>query len=109
MSWKQTFLELELQDVLERIPITLDYEGPELEALRQQVTASRRVQSLSASSRASCYGGAVAHGFGQPFCDPENSDRSDGSVGMASVSFGWERPLLADLGHSGISLGGVVF
>eukprot|EP00429_Kryptoperidinium_foliaceum_P048653 CAMPEP_0176115824 /NCGR_PEP_ID=MMETSP0120_2-20121206/58166_1 /TAXON_ID=160619 /ORGANISM="Kryptoperidinium foliaceum, Strain CCMP 1326" /LENGTH=518 /DNA_ID=CAMNT_0017450065 /DNA_START=63 /DNA_END=1619 /DNA_ORIENTATION=+ len=41
MSWKQTFLELELQDALEKMPITLDYDGPELEALRQQVMASR--------------------------------------------------------------------
>lgn len=41
MSWKQTFLELELQEVLERLPITVEYGSPELEALRQQVSASR--------------------------------------------------------------------
>merc|ERR1719346_782148 len=31
MSWKQTFLELELQDALERVPISIDYGTPELE------------------------------------------------------------------------------
>jgi len=41
MSWKQTFLELELQDVLEKLPITVEYGSPELEALKQQVNASR--------------------------------------------------------------------
>jgi len=41
MSWKQTFLELELQDALERVPITVEYGNPELEALKQQVYASR--------------------------------------------------------------------
>jgi len=41
MSWKQTFLELELQEVLERLPITVEYGSPELEALKQQVNASR--------------------------------------------------------------------
>lgn len=41
MSWKQTFLELELQEVLERLPITVEHGSPELEALRQQVNASR--------------------------------------------------------------------
>jgi hypothetical protein len=39
MSWKQTFLELELQDSLERV--TIDYGTAELEALKQQVVASR--------------------------------------------------------------------
>jgi len=39
MSWKQTFLELELQDALERV--TIDYGTAELEALKQQVYASR--------------------------------------------------------------------
>lgn len=39
MSWKQTFLELELQDALERV--TIDYGTAELEALKQQVIASR--------------------------------------------------------------------
>jgi len=39
VSWKQTFLELELQDALERV--TIDYGTAELEALKQQVTASR--------------------------------------------------------------------
>jgi hypothetical protein len=38
-SWKQTFLELELQDKLEKISI--DYSHPELEALKQQVIASK--------------------------------------------------------------------
>mmetsp|Transcript_43593 Transcript_43593/g.93346 ORF Transcript_43593/g.93346 Transcript_43593/m.93346 type:complete len:535 (-) Transcript_43593:15-1619(-) len=41
MSWKQTFLELELQEALERLPVTFDYDSPDLEALRQQVNASR--------------------------------------------------------------------
>jgi len=41
MSWKQTFLELDLQESLEKLPITFDYHGPELEALKQQVHASR--------------------------------------------------------------------
>mmetsp|Transcript_55057 Transcript_55057/g.101915 ORF Transcript_55057/g.101915 Transcript_55057/m.101915 type:complete len:520 (+) Transcript_55057:80-1639(+) len=39
MSWKQTFLELELQDALERV--TIDYGNHELEALKLQVQASR--------------------------------------------------------------------
>lgn len=39
MSWKQAFLELELQDALERV--TIDYGTAELEALKQQVVASR--------------------------------------------------------------------
>lgn len=39
MSWKQAFLELELQDALERV--TIDYGTAELEALKQQVIASR--------------------------------------------------------------------
>mmetsp|Transcript_101357 Transcript_101357/g.180170 ORF Transcript_101357/g.180170 Transcript_101357/m.180170 type:complete len:509 (+) Transcript_101357:85-1611(+) len=41
MSWKQTFLELELQEALEQVPITVEYGNPELEALKQQVMASR--------------------------------------------------------------------
>jgi len=41
MSWKQTFLELELQQSLELVPITVEYGNPELEALKQQVMASR--------------------------------------------------------------------
>jgi len=41
MSWKQTYLELDLQEALERLPVTFDYSSPELEDLRQQVTASR--------------------------------------------------------------------
>jgi hypothetical protein len=39
MSWKQAFLELELQDALERV--TIDYGTAELDALKQQVIASR--------------------------------------------------------------------
>merc|ERR1719476_1026262 len=39
LLWKQTFLELELQDALERV--TIDYGTAELEALKQQVDASR--------------------------------------------------------------------
>jgi hypothetical protein len=39
MSWKQAFLELELKDALERV--TIDYGTAELEALKQQVIASR--------------------------------------------------------------------
>lgn len=39
MSWKQTFLELELQDALQRV--TIDYGTAELDALKQQVIASR--------------------------------------------------------------------
>jgi len=39
MSWKQAFLELELQDALERV--TIDYGVAELDALKQQVIASR--------------------------------------------------------------------
>mmetsp|Transcript_30878 Transcript_30878/g.72062 ORF Transcript_30878/g.72062 Transcript_30878/m.72062 type:complete len:521 (-) Transcript_30878:106-1668(-) len=39
MSWKQTFLELELQDALERV--TIDYGNHELEALKLQVQSSR--------------------------------------------------------------------
>jgi len=39
MSWKQAFLELELQNALERV--TIDYGTAELEALKQQVIASR--------------------------------------------------------------------
>jgi len=39
LSWKQTFLELELQCALERV--TIDYGIAEYEALRQQVIASR--------------------------------------------------------------------
>mmetsp|Transcript_5132 Transcript_5132/g.12298 ORF Transcript_5132/g.12298 Transcript_5132/m.12298 type:complete len:511 (+) Transcript_5132:167-1699(+) len=39
MSWKQTFLELELQDSLERV--TIDYGSQDLEALKLQVQASR--------------------------------------------------------------------
>ncbi|CAE7267480.1 DRC5 [Symbiodinium necroappetens] len=41
MSWKQTYLEIELQEALERVPITVEYGNPELEALKQQVMASR--------------------------------------------------------------------
>eukprot|EP00913_Durusdinium_trenchii_P008304 g7801.t1 len=41
MSWKQTYLELELQQALEAVPITVEYGNPELEALKQQVMASR--------------------------------------------------------------------
>ncbi|CAJ1348680.1 unnamed protein product [Effrenium voratum] len=41
MSWKQTYLELELQEALERVPITVEYGNPELEMLKQQVMASR--------------------------------------------------------------------
>jgi len=41
LSWKQTYLELELQQALERVPITVEYGNPELEALKQQVMASR--------------------------------------------------------------------
>jgi hypothetical protein len=41
MSWKQTFLELALQEALEKVPITIEYGNPELEALKQQVIASR--------------------------------------------------------------------
>lgn len=41
LSWKQTFLELELQEVLERLPITVEYISPEWEALKLQVRASR--------------------------------------------------------------------
>lgn len=41
MSWKQTFLELELQETLEKVPISFEHNGPELEALKQQVMASR--------------------------------------------------------------------
>jgi len=39
MSWKQTYLELELQNALERV--TIDYGLNELEELKQQVLASR--------------------------------------------------------------------
>lgn len=39
MSWKQAFLELELQDALERV--TIDYGTNDLDALKQQVIASR--------------------------------------------------------------------
>jgi len=39
LSWKQAFLELELQDALERV--TIDYGTAELDALKQQVVASR--------------------------------------------------------------------
>merc|ERR1719238_1893147 len=39
MSWKQTFLELELKLALENL--TIDYEMADLEELRQQVLASR--------------------------------------------------------------------
>jgi len=39
MSWKQTFLELELQDALERLPI--DHQPAELKQLRDQVYASK--------------------------------------------------------------------
>merc|ERR1719443_45056 len=39
MSWKQTYLELELQEALEKLPI--DYSINEFEALNQQVHASR--------------------------------------------------------------------
>jgi hypothetical protein len=39
MSWKQAFLELELQDALEKV--TIDYGTAELEALKLQVVASR--------------------------------------------------------------------
>jgi len=39
MSWKQAFLELELQNALERV--TIDYGTAELDALKQQVIASR--------------------------------------------------------------------
>merc|ERR1719183_1659817 len=39
LAWKQTYLELELQDALERV--TIDYGADELEALKQQVVASR--------------------------------------------------------------------
>eukprot|EP00401_Gymnodinium_catenatum_P004403 CAMPEP_0117535500 /NCGR_PEP_ID=MMETSP0784-20121206/40966_1 /TAXON_ID=39447 /ORGANISM="" /LENGTH=543 /DNA_ID=CAMNT_0005332027 /DNA_START=21 /DNA_END=1652 /DNA_ORIENTATION=+ len=39
LSWKQTFLELELQEALEKV--TIDYGVAELEALKQQVYASR--------------------------------------------------------------------
>jgi len=39
MSWKQAFLELELQGALEKV--TIDYGTAELEALKQQVIASR--------------------------------------------------------------------
>lgn len=38
-SWKQTFLELELQEALERV--TIDYGDVDLEALKEQVMASR--------------------------------------------------------------------
>lgn len=41
MSWKQTFLELALREALEKVPITIEYGNPELEALKQQVMASR--------------------------------------------------------------------
>jgi len=41
LSWKQTFLELELQEVLELLPITVEYSSPEWEALKLQVRASR--------------------------------------------------------------------
>lgn len=41
MSWKQTYLELELQQALERVPITVEQDNPELQALREQVQASR--------------------------------------------------------------------
>eukprot|EP00933_Yihiella_yeosuensis_P052968 TRINITY_DN5111_c1_g4_i2.p1 TRINITY_DN5111_c1_g4~~TRINITY_DN5111_c1_g4_i2.p1 ORF type:complete len:503 (-),score=92.75 TRINITY_DN5111_c1_g4_i2:338-1846(-) len=41
MSWKQAYLELELQEALEQVPITVEYGNPELEALKQQVMASR--------------------------------------------------------------------
>jgi len=41
MSWKQTFLELELQDALERIPITVENNDPEMLMLKQQVVQSR--------------------------------------------------------------------
>mmetsp|Transcript_114887 Transcript_114887/g.245276 ORF Transcript_114887/g.245276 Transcript_114887/m.245276 type:complete len:527 (-) Transcript_114887:38-1618(-) len=41
LSWKQTYLELELQDALERLPITVENGSPELEALKQQVLASK--------------------------------------------------------------------
>ncbi|CAE8741931.1 unnamed protein product [Polarella glacialis] len=47
MSWKQTFLELELQQSLELVPITVEYGNPELEALKQQVMASRLQVSSS--------------------------------------------------------------
>merc|ERR1719199_1526405 len=39
MSWKQTYLELELQDALESV--TIDYGTAELDALKQQVVASK--------------------------------------------------------------------
>mmetsp|Transcript_69935 Transcript_69935/g.138501 ORF Transcript_69935/g.138501 Transcript_69935/m.138501 type:complete len:565 (+) Transcript_69935:15-1709(+) len=41
MSWKQTFLELELQDALERVPITVESNDPEMLMLKQQVVQSR--------------------------------------------------------------------
>lgn len=41
VSWKQTYLELELQQALEQVPITVEFGNPELEALRDQVMASR--------------------------------------------------------------------
>lgn len=40
-SWKQTFLELELQTALEQVPITVEYGNPELDALKQLVMASK--------------------------------------------------------------------
>merc|ERR1719433_1839865 len=41
MSWKQTFLELELQDALERIPFGFENNDPEMLMLKQQVVQSR--------------------------------------------------------------------
>ena len=38
-------LRLELQQALERVPITVEYGNPELEALKQQVMASRPAAS----------------------------------------------------------------